>query len=127
MDIISLPIELEDEDIDGRFRLVNIAVQRARELYQGAKPRVSTGSKKVTTISLEEAVDRKLEFITGEAAVIATEEAKKLDYKKFLEEKRKEKEPEDLSELEKDLKYYLNEKEETEKTSPEELFAEGEE
>ncbi|MBF0556507.1 MAG: hypothetical protein HQK96_18465, partial [Nitrospirae bacterium] len=62
---------------------------------------------------LEEAISYKLEFITGAEAKQANEEAKKLDYKRFLEEKRRASEQEDLSELEKDLKFYLDEREDT--------------
>ncbi len=127
MDIISLPIEFDNEKIDGHFRLVNIAIQRAREFALGAKPNITVTAKKVTTTALEESLSYKLEYITGEEARQASEEARKLDYKRFLEEKRRETEPEDLSELEKDLEFYLTEKEETEKKSAEDLFTEGEE
>ncbi|MBF0538610.1 MAG: DNA-directed RNA polymerase subunit omega [Nitrospirae bacterium] len=126
MDIISLPIELEPDKIDGRFRLVNIITQRAKELAHRGKPKVVTKAKKITTIALEEAVAYALDFITGDEARQANEDAKKLDYKRFLEEKRRESEQEDLSELEKDLKFYLDEKEETGKRSLESIFGENE-
>ncbi|MBF0565519.1 MAG: DNA-directed RNA polymerase subunit omega [Nitrospirae bacterium] len=126
MDIISLPIELDENKIDGRFRLVNIITQRSKELAHRGSPKVVTKAKKVTTIALEEAVEYKLDFITGEEAKQANEEAKKLDYKRFLEEKRRESEQEDLSELEKDLKFYLDEKEEisSKRSTLETLFME---
>ncbi len=127
MDVIALPIELDNAKIDGRFRLVNITLQRAKELAHGVKPKIATKSKKETTVALEEALSYKLEYITGEEARQASEEAKKLDYRRFLEEKRRETEPEDLSELEKDLESYLTEKEGNEKKSIEGLFTEGEE
>lgn len=125
MDIISLPVEFDDKKIDGRFRLATIAAQRARELALGAKPKVQTRSKKVTTIALEEAISGKLEFLVGEEARRSQEEAKKFDYRKLLEEKRREGAPEDLTELEKDLKIYLHEKETEEKADLERLFSEG--
>ncbi|MBF0343587.1 MAG: DNA-directed RNA polymerase subunit omega [Nitrospirae bacterium] len=125
MDIISLPVELDPNKIDGRFRLVNIITQRAKELTHRGKPKITTKAKKITTIALEEAVSEALEFITGDDARRANEEAKKLDYKRFLEEKRRESEQEDLSELEKDLKFYLDEKEDTSKRSLESLFSDG--
>lgn len=125
MDIISLPIEFDDKKIDGRFRLATIAAQRARELALGAKPKVQTKSKKVTTIALEEAISGRLEFLVGEEARRSQEEAKKFDYRKLLEEKRREGAPEDLTELEKDLKIYLHEKETEEKADLERLFSEG--
>ncbi|MEO5357818.1 MAG: DNA-directed RNA polymerase subunit omega [Nitrospirae bacterium YQR-1] len=128
MDLISLPIELDDSKIDGRFRLVNIVAQRAKELSHKGKPRISTKAKRITTIALEESLHYILEFITGDEAKQANEEAKRLDYKRFLEEKRRETEQEDLSELEKDLKFYLTEKEEIGKVPSvdiESLFSDG--
>ncbi|KJR40447.1 hyaluronan receptor rhamm [Candidatus Magnetoovum chiemensis] len=123
MEAISLPIELDKNKIDGRFRLVNIIAQRAKELSHSGTPKISTKAKKVTTIALIEATEEKLDFIIGEEAKQANEEARKLDYKKFLENKRKESEQEDLSELEKDLKFYLEEKEEEVKAPIESYFS----
>lgn len=124
MDIISLPIENDKKKIESRYRLVIIAAQRARELSLGAKARVSTKTKKVTTTALLETVGGEVKFLIGADAVIAREKADKIDYRKMLEEKRR---PiEDLSELEKDLKVYLHEKGAPEKAL-EELFSESEE
>lgn len=125
MDIISLPVEFDNKKIDGRFRLATIAAQRARELALGAKPKIQTKGKKITTIAIEEAISGKLEFLVGEEARKSQEEAKKFDYRKLLEEKRREGAPEDLSELEKDLKIYLHERETEEKAELDRLFSEG--
>ncbi len=128
MDIISLPVEVEKKLIDGKFRLATIAAQRARELALGVKPKIATKSKKVTTIAIEEALSGSLEFLVGDEARKAKQEAKKFDYRKYLEEKRREGAPEDLSELEKDLKVYLHERETGERKALEDLFVEkGEE
>jgi DNA-directed RNA polymerase subunit omega len=124
MDIVSLPIELEKDKIDSRFRLVVIASQRAKELYYGAKPKVETKFRKIPTVSLEESLEGTLQFVIGEEAREKLEEANKFDYKRFLEDKRKEAMPEDLSELEKDLRVYLTEREEPGRQSLEELFGE---
>jgi len=125
MDLISLPAELDKKKIDGKYRLAAIAAQRARELSLGAKPKLQSKAKKVTTVAIEEALNGTLEFLTGEEARKAKEEAKKFDYKRLLEEKRREGAPEDLSELERDLKIYLHEKESGEdKKALEELFTE---
>ncbi len=124
MDIISLPIEFDRNKIDGRFRLIAIASQRAKELALGVQPKVKTKSKKITTIALEEAMNNTVEFLTGEDAKKAKEEAKKFDYRKLLEEKRKEITGEDLTEFEKDLKVYLHEKESKDKRTLEGLFGE---
>jgi DNA-directed RNA polymerase subunit omega len=127
MDIISLPVEIDMKKIDGRYRLVMIASQRAKELSVGVKPKIQTKSKKVTAIAIEEAALGKLEFLVGEEAIKAREEAKKFDYRRLLEEKRREATPEELTELEKDLKVYLHEKETTDKKALEELFGEKQE
>ncbi|HYA31884.1 MAG TPA: DNA-directed RNA polymerase subunit omega [Thermodesulfovibrionales bacterium] len=125
MDLISLPAELDKKKIDGKYRLAAIAAQRARELSLGAKPKLQTKAKKVTTVAIEEALNGTLEFLVGEEARKAKEEAKKFDYKRLLEEKRREGAPEDLSELERDLKIYLHEKEAGEdKKALEDLFTE---
>jgi DNA-directed RNA polymerase omega subunit len=124
MDIVSLPIELDKDKIDSRFRLVVIASQRAKELALGAKPKVKTKYRRYPTIAIEEALENQLEFLVGEEARVANEDAKKFDYKRFLEEKRKEAMPEELSELEKDLRTYLHEREEAKQSVLEELFTE---
>jgi DNA-directed RNA polymerase omega subunit len=124
VNIISLPIDYDRDKIDGKFRIIAIASQRAKELAVGAKPRIKTKSKKVSTISLEETITNNVEFLTGEKAKKAKEEAKKFDYRKILEEKKKEISGEDLSEFEKDLKVYLHEKESMDKKALEGLFSE---
>jgi DNA-directed RNA polymerase subunit omega len=122
MDIISLPAEIDHKKIDGKFRLVSIAAQRAKELSLGGKPKIVTKSRKVTTIAIEEAVQDALVYITGEEARIAKEKASKYDYRRLLEESKKISAGEDLSELEKDLQVYLHEKENLDKKAFEELF-----
>jgi DNA-directed RNA polymerase subunit omega len=122
MDIISLPVEIDHKKIDGKFRLVHIAAQRAKELAFGGKPKIVTKSRKVTTIATEEAILDRLEFIIGEEARVAQEKSGKYDFRKLLEESRKLPAGEDMSELEKDLKVYLHEKETFDKKAFEELF-----
>lgn len=123
MDIVRLPIELEKDKIDSRFRLVVIAAQRARELAFGAKAKLDTKSRKLPTIALEEALEGKLDFMTGDEARVALDEARKLDYKRFIEEKKKDSASEDMSELERDLSVFLHEREEMDRSVLEELFA----
>ncbi len=126
MDLISLPIELDKDKIDGRYRLVIAVSKRARNLYQGSKPTIEIKSKKMTTVALEEVISSNLNVLTGGEAVKAKEESGKLTYEEMMDEaKQKKTLPEDLSELEKDLKVYLHEKEEKEETrSIEEIFPE---
>lgn len=127
MDVISLPVEYDRQKIDGKYRLVAIASQRAKALSYGAKPKIQTKAKKITTVAIEEAAENDLEFLTGEEAIKAKEEASKFDYRKLLEETKKLSEAEDLSELEKDLKVYLHERELKDKRAFDELFSEKKE
>jgi DNA-directed RNA polymerase omega subunit len=127
MDIISLPIDYDRNKIDGRFRIIQIAAQRAKELAVGVSPRVKTRAKKITTVALEETIGNTVEFLIGEEAKKAKEEAKRFDYRKLLEEKKREISGEDLTEFEKDLKVYLHEKGAMDKKALEGLFEKREE
>src|SRR4030066_998648 len=113
MDLISLPVIIDKEKIDGRYRLVIATSKRARALYQGAQPMRVSKVKKLTPLALEEVASGAVRILTGEAAIKAREEAKKLSYEGMIDEaKQKEALPEDLTEIEKDLKVYLHEKSE---------------
>ncbi len=126
MDIVTLPVEIDPAKIDSRYRLVILATQRAKMLSEGHKPLVSTKAVKVSTIALDEALEGKLEVLTGEEARIARQEAKKVEAKRIAAEaERREEMGAELSALEKDLKFYLNEKEEKEKKAIEDLFSPG--
>jgi DNA-directed RNA polymerase subunit omega len=124
MDITSLPIEYDKKKIESKYRLAIIAAQRARELSLGTTPSIQKKAKKVTTTALLETVSGEIKFLTGADAVAAREKAEKIDFKKLIEERRRS--ISDISELEKDLKVYLHEREATEKAL-EELFSESEE
>ena len=124
MDVISVPVEYDEKKIDGRYRLVVAVLKRAKELYQGARPKISSNSAKMTTVALEEVISGKVSVLTGTAAMKAKEEAGKLTYDDMMDEaKQKASLPEELTKLEKDLKVYLhkkgemNSKETKEKTS----------
>ncbi len=129
MDIISLPAKVDKDKIDSRFRLVTIAAQRAKELSLGAKAKVPSKYKKVSSQAILEAISGSLDYLTGEEARTALEEAKKYDVRRLLEERKREARVEELTELERDLKVYLHEREEKEgKEGLNELFSEkGEE
>lgn len=124
LDIISLPIEFDKKKFGSRYRLAIMAVQRATELSLGALPHIDKKAKKVTTTALLEILSGKIDYITGVEAQKAKERIEKIDIKKLLEDKRKT--LPDITELEKDLKIYLHEKESTEKVL-EELFSESSE
>lgn len=126
MDIISLPVEVDPTKIDSRYRLVIVASQRAKMLTEGQKPLLATKAVKASTVALDEALEGKLEVLTGEDAKTARQEAKKAEAKRVAAEaERREEMGDELSALEKDLKFYLNEKEEKEKKAIEDLFSPG--
>lgn len=122
LDIISLPIEIDRTKIDSRYRLAVIAAQRAAELSLGSPAKIDKKGKKVTTTALLEILSNKIDYLIGEEAIKAKEKIDQIDVKKLLEDKRRA--IPDLSELEKDLKIYLHEKESAEKML-EELFTES--
>ncbi len=114
MDVISIPVEYDEKKIDGRYRLVVAVLKRAKALYRGATPKISSNSVKTTTVALEEVISGKVRVLTGEAAIKAKEEAGKLTYDDMMDEaKQKASLPEELTKLEKDLKVYLRKKDET--------------
>jgi len=127
MDIISLPISYDREKIDGAYRLVVASVKRAKALSQGALPVIVSRAQKITTLAIEEVASGAVNILTGEAAVKASEEEKKLTHKRMMDEaQQKETMPEDMTELEKDLKVYLSEKGETEqKKTLEDIFGDS--
>jgi DNA-directed RNA polymerase omega subunit len=127
MDIISLPIAYDREKIDGAYRLVVASVKRAKALSQGALPVKASRAQKITTLAIEEVASGAVKILTGEAAVKASEEEKKLTHKRMMDEaQQKETMPEDMTELEKDLKVYLSEKGESEqKKTIEDIFGDS--
>ncbi|UCE71764.1 MAG: DNA-directed RNA polymerase subunit omega [Nitrospiraceae bacterium] len=127
MDIISLPISYDKEKLDGTYRLVIASVRRAKDLSQGDLPVIQSKARKITTLAIEEVAQGAVKVLMGEEAQKATEEAKKQTQKKMMDEaQQKETMPEDISELEKDLKTYLSEKSESEqKRSIEDIFGDS--
>ena len=127
MDIISLPISYDKEKLDGTYRLVIASVMRAKALSQGSLPVIQSKARKITTLAIEEVAQGAVKVLMGEEARRATEESKKQTQKKMMDEaQQKETMPEDISELEKDLKTYLSEKSESEqKRSIEDIFGDS--
>ena len=127
MDIISLPISYDKEKLDGTYRLVIASVRRAKDLSQGDLPVIQSKARKITTLAIEEVAQGAVKVLMGEEARRATEESKKQTQKKMMDEaQQKETMPEDISELEKDLKTYLSEKSESEqKRSIEDIFGDS--
>ena len=101
MDLISLPIEMNDKIADTKFRLVHIASQRVRQLSAGVPPVVMTRS-------IEEAVAGSFKIVVGEEAIKAKEEFRKQEERAKLEEQLSAKE----EEIRKELSAYLSETQE---------------
>jgi len=123
-DLISLPIEMNDQIADTKFRLVHIASQRVRQLSAGAPPQVNSRSIKDATVALEEAVAHSFHILVGEEAVKAKEEFRKEEERAKIEEQLSAKE----EEIRKELSAYLSETQEeegTEEASEEESEAEA--
>jgi len=124
MDIISLPIKYDKKKIDGSYRLVMAAVKRAKDLSQGSLPIIASKAQKITTLAIEETASGAVKIITGKKALQAIEDAKKQVHQKVIDEaQQKETMPEDMTELEKDLKVYLSGKGDSEqKKTIEDIF-----
>jgi DNA-directed RNA polymerase omega subunit len=112
VDLISLPIEMNDKISDTKFRLVHIASQRVRQLSAGAPLEVVTRSIKDTTIALEEAVAEKFKILVGEDAVKAKEDFRKREERAKADAQLSAKE----EEIRKELSAYLSESQEEEGT-----------
>jgi len=82
MDIIKLPIQTDKKVVDSRFRLIIMAAQRARQISDGSDIRVESKYVKNTTLALEEAIENKLKYLTGEEAI----RARDLEYKRRREQ-----------------------------------------
>ena len=78
MEIIELPIDFERLPMDSRYRLVIIASQRAKQLMEGAKKLTGSPYTKETTVSLEEIIQNKVQFLVGKEARLAYREMKKI-------------------------------------------------
>jgi DNA-directed RNA polymerase omega subunit len=110
VDLIALPIEMNDKIADTKFRLVHIASQRVRQLNAGAEPQVNSRSIKDATIALEEAVAHSFKILVGEEALKAKEEFRKQEEQAKLDEQLSAKE----EEIRKELSAYLSESQEEE-------------
>ncbi len=57
------------KDLDSKFRFITVASQRAKQLQNGAKPRVETRNRKSTRIAMQEVLAGTVswEFVNEEA------------------------------------------------------------
>lgn len=119
MDVTTLPIELDGDRFDSRFRLVHVASQRARQLMEGAKATVQTKYAKECTIALEDVCVNTFAYQTGKEARQAKKTAQQLK-----EEARKSltflsRHEEIAEEIRKDLSVYVEESKKEEREEEE--------
>jgi DNA-directed RNA polymerase subunit omega len=50
----NMPQLILAKDVDSKFRFITVAAQRAKQLQNGAKPRVEARSRKPTRIAMQE-------------------------------------------------------------------------
>ncbi|MHB1605552.1 MAG: DNA-directed RNA polymerase subunit omega [Leptospirales bacterium] len=87
-DLITRPIEVTQDMIDSRYRLVIAAAKRARQLMEGVPPKVEVRYQKETTTALQEIVSKKIYILMGdEAARIETKRREKLRERAKTEER----------------------------------------
>lgn len=110
MDIVTLPIIIEKEKLDSRFRMVVLATDRARQIMRGARPAISTKYIKASTIALEELSECQIDYITGKEARKAIQEAASAKVMHGIGVPGEEvEEDETKKEIEKDLGVYMQE------------------
>jgi len=109
METISLPVAVAKETIDSRYRIVIVVSQRARQLMEGNGPSVPTRYRKPATIALEEFLENKLEFFTGNEAQQAQREASRLGDEEMRHLAIQAKGKEITSEVNKKLSVYVDE------------------
>ena len=61
------------KNVDSKFRFITVAAQRAKQIQNGAKPRVEARSRKPTRIAMQEVLAEAVSWeIKDEAAAAAT-------------------------------------------------------
>lgn len=111
-ELIALPITIQGNAIDSRFRLVIIASQRTKQLMQGAKPMIETKAKKAPTIALEEVLSGNVVFFIGKEARQALKDARRLKEEEAKVKALMPRPSADVDELKKDLSVYMDDSKE---------------
>ena len=110
MDIISVPIVVNKEWIDSRFRMVVLATERAKQLMSGAKPVIPTKYIKAATIALHEISECRVDYVIGKEARKAMQAAAAAKLLKAAEGAGEGTEEDEIKkEIEKDLGIYVHE------------------
>ena len=64
-----MPHLIVPREVDSKFRFITVAAQRAKQLQNGAKPRVDARSRKPARIAMEEVLAEAVSWdMTGETA-----------------------------------------------------------
>ncbi|MHB8481750.1 MAG: DNA-directed RNA polymerase subunit omega [Nitrospiria bacterium] len=108
LDIISLPIVIENKKIDSRHRLVIIAAQRAKQIIEAPTAPIDTRYEKATSVAIEEILEGKVGFFTGKEARQAQREAKRVREEEMKTQAMIAKEGEMVTEIKKDLSVYVD-------------------
>ena len=108
LDIISLPIVIENKKMDSRHRLVIIAAQRAKQIIEAPTAPTDTRYEKATSVAIEEILENKVPFLTGKDARQAQREAKRVREEEMKTQAMIAKEGEMVTEIKKDLNVYVD-------------------
>jgi DNA-directed RNA polymerase subunit omega len=77
---IMSPLKILEKGIEkSRFRLAQVAAQRAKMMLRGAKPLVETSFSKPITIALQEIYEGKVSYYSSEDAALIRDELTKRD------------------------------------------------
>jgi DNA-directed RNA polymerase subunit omega len=57
------------KEVDSKFRFITVAAQRAKQLQNGAKPRVDTRSRKPTRVAMQEVLAGAVSWEVSDQAV----------------------------------------------------------
>lgn len=63
------------KDVDSKFRFITVAAQRAKQLQNGAKPRVESRTRKPTRVAMQEVLAGAVSWELKEEAAPAPAEA----------------------------------------------------
>jgi DNA-directed RNA polymerase subunit omega len=61
------------KDVDSKFRFITVAAQRAKQLQNGAKPRVESRTRKPTRVAMQEVLAGAVSWEIKEQPVVVPE------------------------------------------------------
>lgn len=108
IDVITVPIVIENKKIDSQHRLSILAVQRARQIIQATTSPIDTRYEKATTIALEEILENKVVFVIGKEAIAAQKDAKRARAEELRAWEKMARDGDLATEIKKDLSVYVD-------------------